>query len=134
MKLTEKQRRFADYYIQTGNASEAYRRAGHKGKSASTVTTNANRLLTNADIMLYIAEQNAKLADERIADMKEIKQFWTDVLRGNEAALMKDRLKASELIAKTNGAFLDRVEHSGNIETNPSDDVKEILDRIRKND
>ena len=28
---------------------------------------------------------------------------------------LKDRLKASELIAKTNGAFIDRVEQSGSI-------------------
>lgn len=46
--LTEKQKRFADYYIQSGNASEAYRKAGYKGKTVSTITTNANRLLTNA--------------------------------------------------------------------------------------
>jgi len=29
MKLTEKQKRFIDYYIQTGNASESCRMAGY---------------------------------------------------------------------------------------------------------
>ncbi|MGK5506724.1 terminase small subunit [Brevibacillus formosus] len=32
MKLTPKQQKFADYYIETGNATEAYRRAGYTGK------------------------------------------------------------------------------------------------------
>ena len=32
-KLTEKQKRFIDYYIETGNASKASELAGYKGKN-----------------------------------------------------------------------------------------------------
>ncbi|RQN13726.1 terminase small subunit, partial [Clostridium perfringens] len=33
MKLTPKQKAFAEYYIETGNATEAARKAGYKGKN-----------------------------------------------------------------------------------------------------
>ena len=39
MKLTEKQKRFADYYIETGNATESARRAGYKGKNLNNVAS-----------------------------------------------------------------------------------------------
>jgi phage terminase small subunit len=34
VKLTEKQKRFCDYYIETGNATEAAIRAGYSNKTA----------------------------------------------------------------------------------------------------
>jgi phage terminase small subunit len=44
--------------------------------------------------------------------MEEVKQFWTNTMRNREVEF-KDRLKASEYIAKTNAAFIDRQEISG---------------------
>ena len=114
MKLTAKQQRFADYYIQTGNATESAIKAGYSKKTARSI---GQENLTKPDIAKYIEEVNKKLEDERIAGMKEIKEFWTSMFR-NEIAEDKDRLKASEYLAKTNGAFLDKVEHSGNMEVN----------------
>lgn len=43
MKLTEKQQRFVDYYIETGNASEAARKAGYSEKTCR-VTGQENLL------------------------------------------------------------------------------------------
>jgi phage terminase small subunit len=46
-KLTPKQEAFAKAYIETGNASEAYRRAGYSTKqSAKAINENASKLLT----------------------------------------------------------------------------------------
>lgn len=111
MKLTTKQQRFADYYIQTGNATESAIKAGYSKKTARSI---GQENLTKPDIKKYIDKVNKKLEDERIADMKEIKEFWTTMLRDEEVE-PKDRLKASEHLAKTNGAFLERVEHSGGL-------------------
>ena len=44
-----------------------------------------------------------------MADMTEVREFWTEAMRNPDNA-MKDRLKASEMIARTSGAFLDKVE------------------------
>jgi phage terminase small subunit len=49
---------------------------------------------------------------EFIADKSETKRFWTEIMR-DENADIKDRLKASEFIAKTNGAFIDKKELQG---------------------
>ena len=53
-KLTEKQKRFADYYIETGNATQAAVKAGYSKKYANT---NANKLLQNTTIKNYIDEE-----------------------------------------------------------------------------
>lgn len=108
-KLTEKQKRFCDYYIETGNAAEAARLAGYSKRTARQM---GQENLTKPYILEYIQKRNEELRNERTADMQEVREFWTSVLRNVEEA-MAHRLKASEFIAKTNGAFVDKVEHSG---------------------
>lgn len=123
MGLTQKQKLFADYYISNGgNGSEAYKKAYTTCKKDETARVNASKLLTNANVLQYVAERNEELSSSRIADMKEVKEFWTESMRDTEAEL-KDRLKASEFIAKSNGAFLDKVEHTGNIPVMIVDDI-----------
>ena len=107
--MNAKQKLFADYYIQTGNAVESAIKAGY---SVNYANAQSYRLL---DIVGdYIKEKNKALESHTIADMQEVKEFWTNALRDDEIEF-KDRLRASEFIAKTNGAFIDKLEHSGNI-------------------
>lgn len=106
-----RQKRFADEYIITGNATESAIAAGYSKKYAGT---NADKLLKNTNIQDYIKERNKELDSEKIATMKEVKEFWTRLMR-SPATEDKDALKASELIARTNGAFIDKVEHSGGV-------------------
>jgi hypothetical protein len=47
-----------------------------------------------------------------IAGRKERQQFWTELMH-NEQANMTDRIKASELLGKSEGDFLERIEHTG---------------------
>lgn len=117
MKLSENQTKFCDYYISTGNASESYKKAYVNCIKDSVARANSSRLLTKANIISYIKEKNDSIKDDRIADMKEVKEFWTNVLR-NEKVEMKDRLKASEFIGKTNAAFTEKIEHFGEVEIN----------------
>src|SRR4051812_29788579 len=104
-ELNIKQKRFADYYIETGNATASYLRAGYEAE-ANSAEVNASRLLRNARVLAYIKERNAQLDVEFIVDITETKRFWTEIMR-DENADMKDRLRASEFIAKTNGAFVE---------------------------
>jgi phage terminase small subunit len=120
-KLTDLQKKFCDFYIQTGNATDSYIKAGYKTKGDGA-RVNASRLLTNANVQEYIKERNSELESTRIADMKEVKQFWTNMLRDKQIE-PKDRLKASEYIAKTNGAFLDKVELNGKLGVTIVDDL-----------
>lgn len=110
VKLTEKQKRFADYYIETANATESARRAGYKQPHVQ-----GSQTLEKVSVKEYIASKNKVLESDRIADMREVKEFWSNTMRDVEAD-KKDRLKASEYIAKTNGAFLEKQEISGGLD------------------
>jgi phage terminase small subunit len=111
--LTELQKKFCDYYIQSGNATESYMKAGYKAKG-DVARANSSRLLTKANVREYIQERNKVLESDRIADMEEVRRFWTNTLRSEEMD-PKHRLKASEYIAKTNGAFIEKQEITGSM-------------------
>lgn len=123
MKLTEKQRRFIDYYIEKGNATEAARLAGYKQPHVQGAQ-NLSKLRP------YIDERLKELEEERIADAREVMRFLTAAMRGeikedvvvvesvgdfmSEARIVKkelsarDRIKAAELLAKRYGLLVDR--------------------------
>lgn len=99
MKLTPKQKKFCDYYIETGNASEAARRAGYSEKTARTI---GQQNLAKRAIKDYISERMKNQDRERVASADEVIAFYTAVMRGEvkdqfgiEASL-SDRLKAGE--------------------------------------
>ena len=79
MKLTEKQRRFVDYYIETGNATESARRAGYSSKTAEAIGLEN---LGKPRIKAAIDARLRELEDKRIAKADEVLQFLTSTLRG----------------------------------------------------
>ena len=112
MKLTEKQKAWVDYYKQGHTATEAARLAGYRAKSNHAFESIGHENLRKLEE--YIRDRDAVLEAPRIADMAEINAFWTDLIRDEEAD-MKDRLKASELRARSAGAFVERVNLSGGV-------------------
>ena len=108
--MTERQRRFCEYYAECSNAAEAARRAGYAQKTARS---QGQRLLTKDDIQAYIKELQEAVATVRINSLKQVKAFWSDVMNDKEAKISY-RLKASELLAKSAGAFfMGRAEDTG---------------------
>lgn len=81
MGMTERQKIFADHYIISLNATEAYLKAYPKAKYG-TAKTNGNALLTKTDIKTYIEAGLEKLKSERVADQQEVLEFLTAVMRG----------------------------------------------------
>lgn len=112
-KLTPKQRAFCDYYIETGNATEAAIKAGYNKKTARQI---GSMNLTKVDIKAYIEERLKEIESKRIADGKEVLQYLTKVMRGEEKdqfgldASLQDRTKAAELLGKRYRLFVDKVE------------------------
>lgn len=80
MKLTEKQKKFADYYIELGNATQAAIKAGYSAKYANT---NASKLLQNTTIKSYIDERMEQLASERIMSAQEILERLTKIAKAD---------------------------------------------------
>lgn len=80
--MTEKQMKFADEYIISLNASQAYKKAYPNIKNNDVAKANGSRLLAKANIKAYIDEQLEKLKSERVADQQEVMEFLTAVMRG----------------------------------------------------
>ena len=103
MNLTPKQKAFADYYIECGNATEAAKRAGYKEKAA--YATGAENL-RKPQIIAYIEERQKQIEDGRIASAAEIMQYFTSVMRGEVKdqfgldAPLAERTKAAVELAK----------------------------------
>lgn len=98
-----RQKLFCEFYCGEckGNAGEAMKRAGYSPKYAAT---NADKLLKNTNVKNYIAELNAKITKSNIATIEEIQAFWTQIFNNPEEET-KNRLRASELLAKCKGMF-----------------------------
>lgn len=127
-KLTEKQKRFIDYYIETGNASEACRRAKYSGNNLNTV--GAQNL---AKLSKYIHYKMSHKDKDRIASQDEVLEFLTRVARGEEKdafgldASLQDRIKCAELLGKRHGTFIDKkdITATGGVKVTIVDDVNE---------
>ena len=129
-KLNDKQKAFADYYIESLNATESYKKVYEC--SYNTARTNGARLLTNANIKKYIDEVMSAKDESRIALQDEILQILTDIARGiteeevvqfsqlgeelrtTRKPTIKDRMRASELLGKRYRMWIDKVEANVN--------------------
>lgn len=80
-KLRIQWKKFADEYINTGNATQSAINAGYSKKYANT---NASKLLQNTTIKAYIDERMKELDEEAIADQKEILKGLTRQARREE--------------------------------------------------
>ena len=127
-KLTPKQKAFADYYIETGNATEAAIRAGYNKKTARQI---GSMNLTKVDIKIYIEERLKEIENKRIADGKEVLEYLSKVMRGEEKdqfgleASLQDRTKAAELLGKRYRLFTEKVEFEGNQQVQIVDDIND---------
>lgn len=104
-RLTERQKRFVDFYVETGNAMEAARRAGYKQPQVQGAENLEKPRIKNA-----IAERMKELENARIATANEVLQNLTAIIRGEVEADIKDRLKAMELLLKRYPTPLDERE------------------------
>lgn len=113
--MNEKHKAFADYYIETLNATESYKRAYPSCKKDATARTNASKLLTNTNVQDYIKERLASKENERIASQDEVLEFLTQVMRGevlDQLGLetpVKERRSAAVDLGKRYGLFTDNL-------------------------
>jgi phage terminase small subunit len=129
VKLTVKQKAFADFYIKLGNATEAAIKAGYSEKTAYSI---GNENLNKPEVKKYIEERMAQIESDRIAKAEEVLAFLSASLRGEvleevvstetdetggirpviikKQISIKDRLKAAELLGKRYRMWTDKVE------------------------
>lgn len=146
-QLTEKQKAFCDYYIETCNATLAAEKAGYSKKTARFIGAEN---LTKPNISDYIDTRLKQIEDVRIADAKEVLQYLTAVMRGeveeevvvvesagnfvsearkiNKYAGIRDRNKAAELLGKRYSLFTDKVDINADVGVQIIDDISSDAD------
>ena len=131
--MTEKQMLFCDEYLKNGcNATQAYLKVYKNVKNREVAKKAGSRLLTFVDVKNYINERLEAIKDENTADISEVMQYLTSVMRGtskseevvvlgtgmgttemakiDKSPSERDKLKAAELLGKSFGMFTDKVE------------------------
>lgn len=130
VRLTAKQKKFADEFIKTGNATQAAIKAGYSKNSARQM---GNENLTKPYIKKYIDKKMKEIEDEQIAKAEEVLKYLTRVMRGEEKEIfvdygedgdkivvegppaIRERTKAAELIGKRYTLFTDKTEMTGDL-------------------
>ncbi|MCX7579849.1 terminase small subunit [Leuconostoc falkenbergense] len=120
MKLTPKQKKFADEYIKTGNATQSAIEAGYSKKYANT---NAPKLLQNTTLKQYIEKCMAEIASNSVMSYTEAVELLTSIARGEE----------KETVVVATPVSVEKVEKEADLKTRISA-LKEILKRYPNND
>lgn len=102
-----RQKKAAEYFVgeAAGNMEKAAVMAGYSKRYARG---NAYKIFEIPEVKAYIEKLNKSVQDydKSIADTAEIKSFWSRVMKDDNEQ-MKNRLRASELLAKAGDMFSD---------------------------
>ncbi|WPC08617.1 terminase small subunit [Globicatella sp. PHS-GS-PNBC-21-1553] len=156
-KLTLKQKRFADEYIISGNATEAAIKAGYSKKTANVI---AAENLTKPSIQKYIESKTKKKTEDTENSIEEVIRLLYETARGVPQVVpykvynnltkewevdeiktvvpnMKEQNQARDMILKLTGNYIDKkqIEMTANhtVTNNPlenlsTDDLKKLID------
>ncbi|MBK1725731.1 terminase small subunit [Halorhodospira neutriphila] len=111
--LTERQRRFCEAYAAAGNATEAARRAGYRRPDPQGAENLRKPAIAHA---LEALRQETTAA--AIAEREERQAWWTSIMRGEHrpdgsVPTISEQLRASELLGRAQGDFVERREITG---------------------
>lgn len=101
--LNQKQIRFVQEYMKTNNITHSAIDAGYSPKTAHV---QGSRLLSNVKVSAYINAINERLESDKIADIQEVMEYLTSVMRGEKKdqfdldASLSDRTRAAGELAK----------------------------------
>lgn len=119
MKLTERQKKFAEYVHQCGNTVESCIKAGYSEKYANA---QGYKLLENVGVKKYLQELTEKSKNDRILTATQRQEILSDIAR-NEENYPSDRIKSIDTLNKMTGEYLQKVEVSSNTENSKLDDI-----------
>ncbi len=134
MNLNARQKAFCEFYVVSGNATDAAIKAGY---SESYAKDRIHTLMKNVGISRYIDELMQKLESKRIATAEEVLQNLTAMMRGEiqeevvvvegegdgvssariikKQVSAKERIKAAELLGKRHALFTDKTKLEGTL-------------------
>jgi phage terminase small subunit len=92
--MTEKQKRYVDYFIETGDSVAAAIRAGY-------ARSYAHHIQRQPGVKAYLAQRRAGADKTRIAPADEIAEFLTTMIRNGKED--STRIVAAEMLARRMG-------------------------------
>lgn len=101
--LNKRQIDFIQEYMKTNNITQSATKAGYSPKTAAVQGCN---LLKNVKVRNYIDAINERLESEKIADIQEVMEYLTSVMRGEAKdqfdmdVSIQDRTRAAGELAR----------------------------------
>lgn len=131
--VTEQQEKFCRVFVETGNASEAYRQSYKSDrKNANTIAVDASRLLDKPNVNRRIAmlrETHAKrhnvTVDSLVAELEQIKQIALSAETPQSSAAVAAVMGK----AKLTGLDKQLIEMSGSLSVTLSNSQRAALDK-----
>lgn len=120
--MNERQKKFAEYYAQSGNTVQSAIKAGYSKKYANA---RAYEMLGNVGVAEYIRELSEKAQEERIMNVKERQVLLSDIAKDDENA-PSDRIKAVDTLNKMTGEYVTKVQ----AEVNTSEKLADVLKQL----
>lgn len=116
--VTERQKKFSEYYAQCGNAAQSAIQAGYSKKYANT---NASKLLQNTTITEYIKQLTEDAQTARIMTARERQALLSDIANDKQNEL-SDRIRAIDTLNKMTGEYTQKVSIDGDVGVKIVDD------------
>lgn len=115
-KLNIRQRKFAQFYAQTGNIVQSAIQAGY---SENYANARAHELLEKVGVKELIKELTDKIKDESILTARDRQSILSELAKDeeNEPA---DRIRAIDTLNKMTGEYLNKVELTGSLKAETS--------------
>lgn len=98
--------------VQSGNGTEAYKKAGYKVKSDNAAAVGAAKLLRKAKVQQRIAELRSEMDSHKVMDAAERRELLTRFARDEDTG-KTDRLRAMDLLNKMDGVYINKTQISG---------------------
>lgn len=116
--MTERQKKFAEYYAQCGNTVQSAIKAGY---SENYANTNACKLLENDRVAEYIKQLTEAAQTARIMTARERQAILSDIAKDKQNEL-SDRIRAIDTLNKMTGEYTQKVSIDGDVGVKIVDD------------
>lgn len=120
--MNERQKKFAEYYAQCGNAVQSAIKAGYSEKYANS---RGYELLENVGVAEYIRQLSEAEQDKRIMTAKERQALLSDIAKDDENE-PSDRIRAVDTLNKMTGEYTVKVDTTVKTSDKLADVFKQI--------
>ena len=104
--MNERQKKFAEYYAQSGNTVQSAIKAGYSENYANKL---AHKLLDNIGVAEYIRQLTQDGQNGRILTAKERQALLSDIAKDGSTS-PSDRIKAVDTLNKMTGEYTVKVD------------------------